>query len=212
MRMQLVHYGHSCVFVETASARLLLDPGNLSSGFEQLTGLDAVLVTHQHPDHLDLERLRPLLAANPDAAVVTDLGSASQLAEAGVAHRVVEPGERVQLGGTAVDVLGGDHAVIHPDIPVIPNNGYLIEGSVLHPGDSFTPPPESVQLLLLPTGAPWLKASEAVDYLREVAPPVAIPIHQAMLAVPELYYNLFRQLAPSGTEIQVAEPGEPLEL
>ncbi|MPZ67232.1 MAG: MBL fold metallo-hydrolase [Pseudonocardiaceae bacterium] len=210
--MQIIHFGHSCVLVETASARLLVDPGSFASGFEELTELDAVLITHQHPDHLDLERLPALLDRNPDAALVVDSGSADQLAERGLAHQVVSPGEQLQLGGVAVDVIGGDHAVIHPDIPVIPNNGYLFEGSVLHPGDSFTVPPDPVDALLLPTGAPWLKLSEAVDYLRAVAPPLAVPIHQAVLAIPEMYYNHFRRLAPSGTQLEVATPGEPLAL
>ncbi|MQA16333.1 MAG: MBL fold metallo-hydrolase [Pseudonocardiaceae bacterium] len=212
--MQIVHFGHSCVLVETASARLLVDPGSFSSGFEELTGLDAILVTHQHPDHLDLERLSALLDRNPEAPLVVDSGSADQLAEKGLTHQVVSPGEQLQLGGVAVDVIviGGDHAVIHPDIPVIPNNGYLFEGSVLHPGDSFTVPVDPVDALLLPTGAPWLKLSEAVDYLRAVAPPLAVPIHQAVLAMPEMHYTMFRQLAPSGTQLEVATPGQPLAL
>ncbi len=210
--IQIVHFGHSCVLVESGSARLLIDPGNFSNGFEQLTGLDAVLVTHQHPDHLDLDRLPALLDGNPRAELVVDSGSADQLTEAGLAHQVAGPGEQLRLGGITVDVIGGDHAVIHPDIPIIPNNGYLFEGSVLHPGDSFTAPPAPVDALLLPTGAPWLKLSEAVDYLRAVAPPLAVPIHQAVLAVPEMYYNHFRRLAPSGTQLEVATPGEPLAL
>lgn len=210
--MQLVHYGHSCVFAETATARMLIDPGTFSSGFEELTGLDAVLITHQHRDHLDTERLPGLLAANPDAEVITDAGSADALAEAGVAHRIVEPGERPQLGGTPVDVLGGEHAEIHPDIPIVANNAYLIEGVLLHPGDSFTSPPESIEALLLPTAAPWLKGSDAVEYMRAVAAPVAIPIHQGLLSRPEVYYSLFRQLAPPRTSIHVAEHGEALEL
>ncbi|MCA1695075.1 MAG: MBL fold metallo-hydrolase, partial [Actinobacteria bacterium] len=46
--MEITHFGHSCVLLDTGSARLLIDPGTWSEGFEDLTGLDAVLITHQH--------------------------------------------------------------------------------------------------------------------------------------------------------------------
>lgn len=213
--MHIVHFGQSCVLVEIGTARLLLDPGIYSADFDELTGLNAVLVTHQHPDHLDLARMPALLAANPAAQLLVDSGSAPQLAAAGIAHQVVEPGQQLELAGTTVEVIGGDHGVIHPDIPVVPNNGYLISddtGTVLHPGDSFTVPAHDIDLLLLPTAAPWLKVSEAVDYLRAIAPPLAVPIHQAILATPEKYYGLFRELAPTGTDIQIAAHAEAMKI
>ncbi len=213
--MQIVHFGQSCVLVEIGTARLLLDPGVYSAGFEELTGLDAILVTHQHPDHLDLTRMPALLAANPAAQLLVDSGSVPQLAGAGIAHEVVGPGQRRELAGAMVDVIGGDHGMIHPDIPVVPNNGYLIAGdggTVLHPGDSFTVPSRDIDLLLIPTAAPWLKVSEAVDYLRAIAPPLAVPIHQAILATPEKYYGFLRELAPAGTDIQIAAHAEAMKL
>jgi L-ascorbate metabolism protein UlaG (beta-lactamase superfamily) len=212
--VQIVHLGQSCVLVEIGAARLLLDPGVYSTGFEELTGLDAILVTHQHPDHLDLDRLPAVLAANPVAPLFVDRGSAPSLAEAGIAHQIVDPGRQLELADARIDVIGGEHGVIHPDIPVVPNNGYLIGGdggTILHPGDSFTRPERPVDLLLLPTAAPWLKVSEAVDYLRAVSPTLAVPIHQAILAKPEKHYGLFRELAPAVTSIQIAVHAEPLK-
>ena len=90
--MEVTHFGHSCVLLDTGAARLLIDPGNFSTDFENVTGLDAVLVTHQHPDHLDLERLPALLRANPDARLIVDSGTAGQLNDVG--HETVEPGGR----------------------------------------------------------------------------------------------------------------------
>ncbi|MGH3992682.1 MAG: MBL fold metallo-hydrolase [Pseudonocardiaceae bacterium] len=211
--MQIIHFGQSCVLAEAGPARLLFDPGVYSCGFEELTGLDAILVTHLHPDHLDIDRLPALMAANPAAELVVDTGSAELLAGTGIAHRVVRPGDRLKVVGTTVEVIGGDHGVIHPDIPVVPNNGYLIDsGAILHPGDSFTLPDCDVDVLLVPTAAPWLKLSEAVDYLRAVDPGLAVPIHQALLARPEKFYGLFRELAPVGTEVHVVPHGDALKL
>lgn len=216
--MHIVHFGQSCVLAEAANARLLIDPGVYSSGFEELTGLDAILVTHQHPDHLDIDRLPALMAANPGAELIADAGSAPQLAETGLAHRVVRPGEQLTVADTTVDVIGGEHGVIHPDIPVVPNNGYLLDGgagTILHPGDSFTLDGldiGDIDVLLLPTAAPWCKLSEAVDYLRAVDPGLAVPIHQALLSRPEKFYGLLRELAPAGTEVHVVVQGEALNL
>ncbi|WP_285651592.1 MBL fold metallo-hydrolase [Actinomycetospora sp. NBRC 106375] len=210
--MELVHLGHACVVADTGSARILFDPGAFSQGYETLEGLDAVLITHQHFDHLDLDKLPALLEQSPDAELVVDPGTAEQLREREIAHTVREPGESFTVGGATVDVVGHDHAVIHPDIPVIRNNGYLLDGTVLHPGDAFTVPERTPDVLLLPTAAPWLKVSEAVDYLRAVAPPLAVPIHEAVLANPDLHYGMFSNLKPQGTEVRIAPRGVALAM
>ncbi len=162
--MQITHFGHSCVL-------------------------------------LDTERLTGLLRANPDVRLIVDTGTAGQLTD--VEHETVAPGASIHVGGASVDVLGGEHAVIQADIPIVPNNAYLVDGNVLHPGDAFTPPPAPVDVLFLPTGAPWLKLADAVDYLRAVAPRTAVPIHEAVLAMPAMHYGMFEKLKRAGTAIQV---------
>ena len=212
--MQVTHFGHSCVLLDTGATRLLIDPGSFSKDFEGLTGLDAVLVTHQHPDHLDLERLPTLLRANPDARLIVDSGTAGQLggSDVDVDHETVEPGATLQVGGARIDVLGGQHAVIHPDIPRIVNNAYLVDGTHLHPGDALDTVPDDLEVLFLPTAAPWQKLSDAVDYLRQVAPRYAVPIHQGILAVPGMYYGHFERLGPEKTTLKVLDGGETVTL
>ncbi|HEU4544501.1 MAG TPA: MBL fold metallo-hydrolase [Jiangellaceae bacterium] len=209
--MRLTKYEHACVLVEDEGVHILIDPGVYSSGFEALTGLDAVLITHQHADHVDRDRLGPLLANNPEARVYADDATAAILREKGIEAAAATEGERISVG-VDVSVHGVNHALIHPDIPIIPNVGYLVSGRFFHPGDAFTIPDVPVDVLGLPTGAPWLKASEAVDYLRAVAPRVAVPIHEAGLVRPAMHYALFDQLALSGTSVRVVEPGTTIDV
>lgn len=209
--MRLTKYEHSCVLVEDGDGRILIDPGVFSHGFEGLTGLTAVLVTHQHPDHVDVDRLGQLLKTNADASLHADEGAAATLAERGIAASVVHAGDRFDVGAD-VAVFGTDHAVIHPDIPIVPNVGYLVGGRFFHPGDAFTVPDVPVDVLGLPTGAPWLKLAEAVEYLRDVAPRVAVPIHEAVLSMPQMHYDRFVSLALDGTTVRVLAPGTSADL
>ncbi|NHD16268.1 MULTISPECIES: MBL fold metallo-hydrolase [unclassified Actinopolyspora] len=211
--MRLTHYGHSCVLVEMSTARLLIDPGTFSEGFDALRDLDAVLITHKHPDHLDTERLPAVLRNNPNARLVADTDSAAALSELGTTAEVARAGDAFELAGVPVEVVGGQHAVIHRDIPVIANIGYFFDGGAFyHPGDSFHVPEQRVDVLGLPTGAPWLKLSEAVDFLREVNPRITVPIHEAVLSVPEMHYGKFEQLGPEGTTLHRLNRGEPTEI
>ena len=214
--MEIVHFGHACVLLDTGSARLLLDPGVFSSGFEQLRDLDAVLVTHQHADHLDPARLADLMAANPNATLVTDSASVAEVQPLGLTPVVAEPGATLELAGAVVRAVGGDHAVIHPDYPVVRNVGYLVDdGAFYHPGDSFHVPDQRVDVLGLPVDAPWLKVRESADFLRAVAPRVAVPIHQALLteqARAAVYYPWLTRLAPTGSEVRALVEGEGTEV
>jgi L-ascorbate metabolism protein UlaG (beta-lactamase superfamily) len=213
--MRLTKLGHSCLLVEEGGARLLLDPGTLSGGFEELEGLTAVLFTHQHADHLDKARLRGLLDRNPRARVISDQGSAEPLGQAGAEVEVVADGQELDVGGVGVRVAGRDHAVIHPDIPVVPNVGYLVGGRLFHPGDAFTEPGQPVEVLAVPAAAPWLKLSEPIDYLRAVRPKVAVPVHDLVLsdAGRSIHYRQLEQLgAKGGATLRSLDDGAPAEL
>jgi L-ascorbate metabolism protein UlaG (beta-lactamase superfamily) len=210
--MHLTHYGHACLLVETDHARLLIDPGTLSSGFESLTGLDAVLVTHEHPDHVDVAAVRLLLASNPDAVVVVDEVTAPQLADV-ERLLVARPGETLEIADERVEVLGGTHAPVYADVPGCPNLAYLVGGDAfLHPGDALVVPPRPVQVLAVPIDGPWLKLAEAVDYVAAVRPAVAVPIHEGELTDPAKYAGMLAAFTGDAATVTRLEMGARTDL
>ncbi|RFU86546.1 MBL fold metallo-hydrolase [Streptomyces triticagri] len=179
--MELTKKTHACVRLVKDGRTLVIDPGAFSEP-DSADGADAILVTHEHPDHFSEERLRAVLEASQGTELWTLRSVADRLAGAfpGRVHTVGD-GDTFAAAGFDVEVHGELHAVIHPDLPRITNVGFLVDGSVFHPGDALTVPGRPVDTLLVPVMAPWNKVSEVIDYVREVAPARTVDIHDALL-------------------------------
>jgi L-ascorbate metabolism protein UlaG (beta-lactamase superfamily) len=206
--VKITHLGHACVLVETGGARILIDPGAFTQGFEELTDLDAVLVTHQHADHLDVERLPLLLEANDGALLLTEAETAAELEKVGINAEPLHVDAQVTIGDLSVTGVGGLHAEIDPAIPRIGNVGLLIRGSgeptFFHPGDSYLATPEGVDVLGIPLNAPWAKISETVRFVQAITPSRLVPVHDGLL-VPTgrgVYLRVLGGLLPDGSELQ----------
>ncbi|WP_432515419.1 MBL fold metallo-hydrolase [Kineococcus sp. SYSU DK001] len=213
--MRVTHFGHSCLLVETAAARVLLDPGVFSHGFEELQDLDAVVITHAHPDHVDVERLESLLEANDGAQLRAEPATAASLTESGIGARPLHPGEHVELAGVRIEAAGGRHAVIHADIPRIGNVGVLLsaegEPTLFHPGDSYETVPAGVDVLAVPIAAPWAALKETVEFVRAAGAATGLVIHEGVLSAPgrAVYGNQVRTLG--GLDLREPQGTTPLE-
>jgi L-ascorbate metabolism protein UlaG (beta-lactamase superfamily) len=181
--MRLTHLGHACLLVELGDERILLDPGTFAEGFEEVRDLSAIVVTHQHPDHLDPERLPELVRANAGARVLCDPGSVEVLAGLGVRARAHEG--TTSVGAVTVTPVGRTHALIHDDLPRIPNVGVVLradgEPVLFHPGDALDQDPGKVDVLAFPLNAPWQRSREMTGFLRRLNAPYAVPIHDGLL-------------------------------
>jgi L-ascorbate metabolism protein UlaG (beta-lactamase superfamily) len=180
--MRMTKFSHACVRLE-GDGVLVIDPGSFSER-EALDGVDAVLITHEHVDHFEPERLADALAKRPSIEVYTNPDVAKQLAGlAGVVTSVVA-GDNFTAAGFAVRAYGGLHAIIHPELPRVTNVGFLMTtdgASIYHPGDSFDVPTDAtVDTLFVPASGPWLKLAEAVEFVRAVAPQRAYALHDGL--------------------------------
>jgi len=179
--MRLTKLGHSCVRLEKDGANLVIDPG-VWSGEDPLAGANALLITHEHVDHIDGAVVRAALERDPGLELWTVGAVAEDFASFGGRVHSIGHGDSFTAAGFDVHVHGREHAPIYPGMPVVANVGFAIDGNVFHPGDAFTVPDEPVKTLLLPISAPWLKTSEMLDYAKAVRPQISYAIHDELLS------------------------------
>ena len=180
--MRVTKFTHSCLRID-GDAVLVIDPGAFSER-SALTGADAVLITHEHFDHLDVDALADAVAQHPGLRVFAHPDVLPKLTAFTDVVTAVQPGTEFSAAGYTVRAYGGEHAIIHPEIPQIANLGFVISDgtdTVYTPGDSYTVPDEHVDTLFVPINAPWMKLSEAIDFVRAVKPGRAFALHDSLL-------------------------------
>jgi L-ascorbate metabolism protein UlaG (beta-lactamase superfamily) len=213
--MQLTKFTHACVRLDEGDRGLVIDPGMFSEVETALDGADAVLITHEHPDHIDVDKVRAALDADSRLRLYGPAAMLELLGERGGQVVAVDSGGRFDAAGFSVAAFGGQHALIHPAIPMIANLGYLVDGSVYHPGDSFTVPSAPVATLLLPSNAPWSKASEVIDFAIAVRAPRVHQIHDSLInaAYAGIVESHLKRIAgPHGVEYTHLDPGSTVTL
>jgi L-ascorbate metabolism protein UlaG (beta-lactamase superfamily) len=181
--MKLTKHEHACVVFEKDGESIVIDPGAFSAeAGDIIGGASAILITHEHFDHVNEAAITAALAARPDLRVYAPSSLAGMFGAHEGQFTAVSAGDSLTAGGFSVSVHGTTHAVIHPDIPTVSNVGYFVDESVYHPGDAYYVPEVRVGTLLLPTSGPWMKLGEAADYVRAVRPEAVVQIHEMLLS------------------------------
>jgi len=211
--MRITKFGHACVRIEHEGTTVVLDPGVFTDA-SAVDGADAVLITHEHPDHYLPDHL---LATDAPVFTIEAVAAKIRSDAPAVGERltVVAPGSSFDVG-VPVRAVGELHAVIHPEFPRVTNSGYVLtlgDAKVYHPGDALTEPGEDVDVLLCPVSAPWMKASEAIEFARAVRAPRNLAIHdrvysEAGLGIVDAHMNAF--LPKDGLEYVRRADGEDL--
>lgn len=211
--MRVTKQEHACLVLEKADQRLVIDPGSFTTPLIGFDGIAAIVITHEHADHWTPEHLERISERNPDVMIFGPAGVVAAASDFAVTE--VADGDEHDVAGFHLRFFGEKHAVIHPSIPVVDNVGVMVDDLLFYPGDAYTVPPVSVDTLAAPSGAPWLKIAEAMDYVTAVSPKRCFPTHQMGLSKigQKLANERLRQVTESaGGEYLLLEPDESLDL
>jgi L-ascorbate metabolism protein UlaG (beta-lactamase superfamily) len=179
--MKISKHIHSCILVEENNERILIDPGPFSfiEGLvkpEEFTGINAILITHKHGDHYDVNAIKEILENNSGAKVFANKVMVEELEKSEISAEVFESGEK-KIGNFSVSALPAEHQPLPSPVP--PNTAFLINSVFLHPGDSFDKKifDTKARILALPVAAPWLNIMESLKFVSNYKPSEVIPIH-----------------------------------
>lgn len=212
--MRVKKIGHCCLLIETDKLTILTDPGAFSTGQNSVAGVDIVLITHEHSDHLHIDSLQEVLRNNPQARVFTNSGVGAKLSEAGISYTLLEGRDRTEVAGLAIEAFDGQHEEIFEGVGQVRNTGYFIGGKLFYPGDSFCDPGKPVDVLALPVSGPWCRIPDAIRYALSLKPKKAFPVHDGMLQAERAgaYHQIPEEvLAQHGIEFVVMHEGDEKE-
>ena len=193
--------------VEEGGDKLVIDPGTFSTSFNNYEDVTAVVVTHVHGDHFDPEKLNQIIASSPNVKIYTTGDVAKEFGEDKV--KVVTGGDKAKASSFNLSFYGGNHELYEG----FQNVAVLVNGKLLHPGDSYTIPDDGseVTVLAAPASAPWLRVTEASKYIKDCHAKQVFPIHNSLLSEigESIHYRILSEAAAEvGSEWTVLKPGE----
>jgi L-ascorbate metabolism protein UlaG (beta-lactamase superfamily) len=185
--MRIEKFVHSCLVFTKEEKRLLVDPGTFSFAEgrvtpEQLTGVDYLVVTHTHPDHMDVDAIRTILAGGETAVFGND-EVAEALGKEGIDVAVIGDGELIGIGPFRLEAAEVEHCPLLADeSPKV--TAFVLDEQILHCVDSFDDRLNrfhELDLLILPIAAPFLTEKQAYDFALGLKPKAVLPVHDGIL-------------------------------
>lgn len=173
--MKVTKYVHSCLLVETADIRVLVDPGGFSYesrmlNLREIEPLDYIVITHEHPDHYHEPFLKNLSKAFPHAVIVTNDDLAQPITKLKLPNKI-------QVGSDDnITVFEAEHEPLPLDAPNVLNVGVHIGDQLTHSGDSYQLN-HTRDILALPLTGPFASYKQALDVIVKLKPKVVLPMH-----------------------------------
>ncbi len=219
--MRVYKYIHSCLVVEQGDEKILFDPGIFSfiEGAvqpETFKDISTIILTHQHPDHVDMNALKQIVALS-NASVITNSEGKTALAKEGIEASALDEGSQ-QTKNFTIRALSSDHAaILSPTLPQ--NTAYILNDTFLNPGDSFASflnPLKGIKVLALPVVAPWLTELMVAEFAERISPQMVIPVHDGYVKdffIKQRYDNYDSYLSKKGMKFHhMSKSGDAVDI
>jgi L-ascorbate metabolism protein UlaG (beta-lactamase superfamily) len=180
--MKITKYIHSCLVFEQDGFKLLMDPGTFTfaEGLvkpDDFAYVSAIIITHIHPDHLDIDNLKKIVALS-GAPVITNNQVAEVLQKQSITTEIFTDGIRT-FGGMKFKAMPVIHMPLL-DSPTPEMTGFIINDNILHPVDSFHTSLyqfKGMELLILPIMAPFCTELQVAEFAGTLKPKHILPVH-----------------------------------
>ncbi len=180
--MKIKKLGHCCLVIEMDGKKIMTDPSFYTAEKQSKEfGINLILVTHEHSDHLHIESLKKVLVNNPNALVITNSGVGKLLTEARIKYEVLENKIAKQILSLEIEAHDCRHEEIFEEYGQVQNTGYFIGRRLFYPGDSFYNPGKPVEILAVGVAGPWSKVKDVMKYVLNVNPKICFPVHDGVL-------------------------------
>jgi L-ascorbate metabolism protein UlaG (beta-lactamase superfamily) len=210
-KMKISKHIHSCLLIEDQGKTVLIDPGQYSFEAKALdlgsiTKLDALLITHEHPDHFYLPAIKEILAKFPKTPIISNPSVVELLKKENITAS--------SLGNEFVEIEEAPHEHVFGVAQMPKNVLFRVFGKLTHPGDSEHYDLKT-EVLALPVQAPWTATTAAVERAVKLKPKVIIPIHdwhwneEAREGLYGRFVNYFKE---NGIDFKPLKTGEVVEV
>lgn len=215
--MQITKYIHSCLVFEQDGFKLLMDPGNytFAEGMvkpEDFADVSAIIITHIHPDHLDVDHLKKIIELS-GAPVITNNQVADVLKKQHIEAEIFAEGTRY-FGGMEFKAMPVIHMPLL-DSPIPEMTGFIINNTILHTVDSLHPALyqfKNMELLILPIMAPFCNELQVAEFADTLQPKQILPVHDGFgksFFLKQRHQNYVKHFAAQNIQFHQA-PGGPV--
>jgi len=215
--MKITKYEHAALVVELNGQKIIVDPGSYTKTMPEQHNVKALVITHIHDDHCSEPQLDKIVELNPGIKIYGTDDVCQRLNESRPNFETVavHHGDFYKEDEFTIEFYGDMHLEIHSSWPICQNVGVFINGSLYYPGDSYTIPDREVEMLAVPSSAPWAKLSMIIDFVNAVKPRHSFATHNIHLSPDghQMYNGRIKMLTEShGGTFTHLEPGESLTL